>query len=108
MGRYLIKILPTDECSKDFWPIKEMMDGIECDGFVCITQSGEKPDVAFLMSMSADLIERALMDRNQKAGALVRCGAVCADAHLRAIDELKKANIQDQLDELLRDAKKGL
>ena len=108
MGKYLVKVLPTDECNKDFWPLKEMMDGIECDGFVCITQSNEKPDVSFLMNMSADLIERAMMDRNQKAGCLVRCAAICADAHLRAINELKRADIHDQLEELLRNEKNSL
>lgn len=108
MGKYLVKVLPTDECNKDFWPLKEMMDGIECDGFVCITQSGEKPDVSFLMNMSAELIERAMMDKHQKAGCLVRCAAVCADAQLRAIRELERADMHDQLEELLRNEKNSL
>ena len=106
MGKYLVKILPTDECNKDFWPLKEMMDGIECDGFLCTTQSNEKPYLAFLMNMSAEILEDSMKDRNNKTGVIMRCAAICADAHLRAADELKRANIRDQIEEMLQDAKK--
>ena len=106
MGKYLVKILPTDECNKDFWPTKEMMDGFECDGFLCTTQSNEKPDFAFLMNMSAELLEDSMKDRNNKTGVLMRCAAIRADSYFRAEDELKRANIRDQIEEMLRDAKK--
>lgn len=108
MGKYLVKILPTDECNKDFWPMKEMMDGIECDGFVCTTQRNDEPDLSFLMNMSAEILAESMKDRSNKTGVLMRCAAICADAHLRAADELKRANIRDQIEEMLRDEKKIL
>ena len=108
MGKYLIKILPTDECNREFWPVQEMMDGIECDGFLCSTQSNDKPDLSFLMDMSAEILAESMKDRNNKTGVLMRCASICADSYLRAEDEMKRANIQDQFDEMLRDEKKGM
>ena len=106
MGKYLVKILPTDECNKDFWPTKEMMDGIECDGFLCTTQSNEEPDLSFCMNMSVELLTESMKDRSNKPAVLMRGAAICADAYFRAADELKRVNLRDKIEEMLLDAEK--
>jgi len=88
MGKYICKVLPTEECNEDFFPDKDLRDGVEVDGLVLIGFKNGKADFETIMGTNLDCISKWI--RNQsKGGKLI--SAACAIAECgKAIEILEE------------------
>ena len=87
--KYIVNVLPGEECNPEFAPDQEMAEGIAVDGFVLIGFKGRKPCFESMMGVSTADLSRWL--RGQERGAmLIRAACAIAEGEIRAKEILEK------------------
>ena len=83
MRKYICKVLPTEDCNRDFAPDRELEEGIEVDGFVLI---GFKNGEACFESMMGINIGNMSdwIRRNGPGGKKIRAACAIAEGEIRA------------------------
>ena len=89
MGKYLVKVLPTDECGEDEYPNKNLIDGEEADGFVLVLFQDGDPYLLSVQGANVMNIANAMFldDKNK---ILMRAAAVAEG--MQKAHEIKEAN----------------
>lgn len=83
MRKYICKVLPTEECNKDFAPGSELEDGIEVDGFILIGFKGGKACFESMMGISVSDMSDWIR-RNGPGGKKIRAACAIAEGEIRA------------------------
>lgn len=81
--RYIIKVLPTEECNPDFAPDGEMTEGIEADGFALIGFKNEKPLFESMMGVTVKQLSDWIVKR-EKGAQVMRQACAIAEGEIRA------------------------
>lgn len=85
MGKYICKVLPTGKCNEDFAPDKDMIEGIEVDGFILIGFKDRKPMFESMMGVSINDISKWI--RSQGPGSKkLRAACAIAEGEIRALE----------------------
>lgn len=94
MGKYICKVLPAEECNKDFAPDRDMIEGVEVDGFMLIGWRDRKPYFESMMGVSIEDLKKWI--RRKSTGAQkVRAASAMAEGEIRAaeiVDEDQRDN----------------
>lgn len=87
--KYVITVQPGDSCNPEFAPDKEMMEGIEVDGFVLIGFKDRKPCFESIMGISTSDMSKWV--RGKERGAqLMRAACAIAEGEIRAKEILEE------------------
>lgn len=89
MRKYICKVLPTEECNKDFAPGRELEEGIEVDGFVLIGFKGGKACYESIMGISVGNMSDWVR-RNGPGGKRIRAACAIAEGEIRAKEILEE------------------
>lgn len=93
MSKYICKVLPTEECNKDFTPDEDMRKGVEVDGYVLIGFKDGKPSFETIMGISMGIISKWI--RNQsKGGKLISAACAIAEGEIRAKEIMEEDDDQ--------------
>lgn len=85
MRKYICKVLPTEDCNRDFAPSREMEEGIEVDGFILIGFNGGKACFESMMGISISNISDWIR-RNSQGGKNIRAACAIAEGEIRAME----------------------
>ena len=89
MGKYICKVLPTEECNKDFAPDSDMREGIETDGFILIGFRNGKPYFESMMGVTIKNISDWIR-RQGPGGKKILAASMNAQGEIRAAEILKE------------------
>lgn len=94
MHKYICKVLPAEECNEDFAPDRDMIEGVEVDGFMLIGWRDRKPYFESMMGVSIEDLKKWI--RRKSPGAQkVRAASAMAEGEIRAaeiVDEDQRDN----------------
>ena len=93
MSKYICKVLPTEDCNKDFAPDREMEEGIEVDGFILIGFNGGKPCFESMMGISVSNMSDWIR-RNGPGGKKIRAACAIAEGEIRAKEIMEEDDDQ--------------
>jgi hypothetical protein len=91
MGKYICKVLPTEECNEDFAPDRDMIEGVEVDGFMLICWRDRKPYVESMMGISVADLKKWICQKGPGAQKVRAAGAI-AEGEIRAMEILDEQN----------------
>lgn len=89
MGKYICKVLPTEECNEDFTPDEDLRKGVEVDGYMLIGFKDGKASFETIMGISVDIISKWIRKQN-KGGKLIRAACAIAEGEIRAKEILEE------------------
>ena len=91
MGKYICKVLPAEECNEDFAPDRDMIEGIEVDGFMLIGWRNREPYLESMMGISVEDMKKWI--RRKGPGAQkVRAARARAAGEIRAVEITDEEN----------------
>lgn len=91
MGKYICKVLPAEECNEDFAPDRDMIEGIEVDGFMLIGWRDRKPYFESMMGVSIEDLKKWI--RRKGPGAQkVRAASAMAEGEIWAAEIVDEEN----------------
>ena len=85
MRKYICKVLPTEECNEDFAPDRDMIEGVEVDGFMLIGWRDRKPYFESMMGISLEDLKEWICKRGPGAQK-VRAASAMAEGEIRALE----------------------
>lgn len=88
MGKYICKVLPAKECNEDFAPDRDMIEGVEVDGFMLIGWRDRKPYFESMMGISIEDLKKWIWQRGPGAKK-VRAASAMAEGEIRAAEILE-------------------
>ena len=83
MRKYICKVLPTEDCNRDFAPGRELEKGVEVDGFIMIGFKDGKACFESMMGISISNISDWIR-RNGPGGKKIRAACAIAEGEIRA------------------------
>lgn len=91
MSKYICKVLPTEECNEDFAPDRDMIEGVEVDGFMLIGWRDKQPYFESIMGVSIGDLKKWI--RRKGTGAQkVRAACAMAEGEIRAVEIVDEEN----------------
>lgn len=91
MGKYICKVLPAEECNEDFAPDRDMIEGVEVDGFMLIGWRSREPYFESMMGISVEDLKKWI--RRKGPGAQkVRAASAMAEGEIRAVEITDEEN----------------
>lgn len=91
MGNYICKVLPAEECNEDFAPSRDMIEGVEVDGFMLIGWRDKKPYFESMMGVSIEDIKKWIW-RKGPGAQKVRAASAAAEGEIRAAEIIDEEN----------------
>ena len=88
MGKYICKVLPAKECNEDFAPDRDMIEGIEVDGYMLIGWRDRKPYFEGMMGISVEDLKKWIWNKGPGAQK-VRAASAMAEGEIRAAEILE-------------------
>ena len=85
MGKYICKVLPAEECNEDFAPDRDMIEGVEVDGFMLIGWREREPYFESMMGISIEDLKKWIRKRGPGAQK-VRAASAMAEGEIRAME----------------------
>lgn len=85
MSKYICKVLPAEECNEDFAPDREMIEGVEVDGFMLIGWRNREPYFESMMGISIEDLKKWIRRRGPGAQK-VRAASAMAEGEIRALE----------------------
>ena len=67
MSKYVISVQAGEDCNPEFGPDKEMMDGLECDGFFMVGFKNGQPCFESMMGTTVNVLSKWIKTRNEGA-----------------------------------------
>lgn len=104
---YEIKVLPRLGMPEEWRPEREVINGIECDGYVILTFKDGEPFVSCVNRVSKAQMEKAFLHGGRGLKYLM-AAAVIADAKIRMDGMLEAADIAHELSGKIGQLIKGL
>lgn len=89
MRKYICKVLPTEDCNRDFAPGRELEEGIEVDGFVLIGFEDGKACFESMMGINISNMSDWIR-RNGPGGKKIRAACAIAEGEIRAKEILEE------------------
>lgn len=103
---YLLQVKPMPGCDKKWEPAEDDQKGCECDSYIYITfKNGKARSVS--MTGTVEMLKNCLR-KDGPAENMIRAAAMMAEAELRAVELVKKANIQMEAKKMSRVIAKAL
>ena len=84
MHKYRIRIEAADGTHPDFAPARELAEGFTADGFVLLTQNGERPKRTAVYGCSVVNIAEMLISDMTETGSVIRQAMAIADGMMKA------------------------
>lgn len=94
MSKYICKVLPTKECNEDFAPDRDMIEGVELDGFMLIGWRDKQPYFESMMGIRIEDLKKWIW-RKGRGAQKVRAACAVAEGEIRAAEILD----EDQRDQ---------
>ena len=94
MSKYVISVQAGEDCNPEFGPDKEMMDGLECDGFFMVGFKNGQPCFESMMGTTVNVLSKWIKTRNEGA-QYIREACAIAEGEIRALEisnEIEKEN----------------
>ena len=91
MGNYICKVLPAEECNEDFAPDRDMIEGVEVDGFMLIGWRDKKPYFESMMGVSIEDLKKWIW-RKGPGAQKVRAASAAAEGEIRAAEIIDEEN----------------
>ena len=91
MSKYICKVLPAEECNEDFAPDRDMIEGVEVDGFMLIGWRNREPYFESIMGISIEDLKKWIRKREPGAQK-VRAACAMAEGEIRAVEITEEDN----------------
>ena len=91
MHKYICKALPAEECNEDFAPDRDMIEGVEVDGFMLIGWRDGKPYFESMMGVSIEHLKKWIRLKGPGAQK-VRAASAMAEGEIRAAEIMDEEN----------------
>ena len=83
--KYIIKVLPAEDCSPEFYPDTDLQEGVKADGYMIVGFKDRKPHFETMYGVSIVNIKEWIVKREQ-AAQIIRQACALAEGELRAME----------------------